>query len=190
VDVVSFFLSAAGAFGKLVGWLSNRRQSDRDALALYFEKISACLREVAERIEAGEAPRDTSRRLAVYALELDAVLRDRGFITVENGPSIDETSLRLRGLIVNAERIWAGVPHISDRAAIELGADELARQLVSYDHPWLKHPHQAEISEIAIDRVQGNLAYRASARKTTDVQPIWDAAGEFSALADTLRASI
>jgi hypothetical protein len=189
VDVVSFFLSAAGAFGKLVGWLSNHRQYDKDALALYFEKISACLREVAERIEAGEAPRDTSQRLAIYANKLDMVLRERGFITAESGPSIDETSLRLRGLIVNAGRIWASVPHISDREAIELGADELAKQLGDYDRPRPWYPHQVEISETAIDRVQGNLAYRASTRKTTDVQPIWDAAGEFSALADTLRAS-
>ncbi len=78
--LLSFFVSAATALGKLTNWFAARNKDQRERIATYFDQIAACLREVAERIEAGEAPRDTCRRLAVFADEIEGLLKDRGYV--------------------------------------------------------------------------------------------------------------
>jgi hypothetical protein len=148
-------------------------------------QIAACLREVAERIEAGEAPRETCRRLAVYASELREVLRELGYLTAAGDASIDETRMRLAGEIIKAEAIW-DVGAVS-RDSVKLAGDDLVRGLALARAPLGKR-NSAELSEAAIDELQSELAARSKSRTHKDVQHIWDAAGEFAALADALRA--
>lgn len=80
VSLLTFFVSAASTFGKLLGWLRNVDRDGRERVANYFDQIASCMREVAERIEAGDPPRDTCRRLAVYADELQNILGDHSYL--------------------------------------------------------------------------------------------------------------
>ncbi|HQV90422.1 MAG TPA: hypothetical protein PLA46_02495 [Phycicoccus sp.] len=193
VSLLSFFLSAAGAFGKLTGWLVKHREADREKVAGYFDEVSACLREVAQRIEDGEAPRDTCRRLAVYAQELQHILGDRGYLTAAGDASIDETRLRLAGELEQAQVLWDRVL-VADADPIDLASATLSRELVYAAEMAKIRPGTSDArlgvapDEATVDRLERELIDRGAFSAQERVQPIWDAAGEFSALADALRA--
>lgn len=192
VSLLSFFLSAAGAFGKLTGWLVNQRQSDRERIAGYFDQVSACLREVAQRVEDGEAPRDTCRRLAVYAQELHHILGDRGYLTAAGDASIDETRLRLAGELQQAHVLWdsasiAGADPI-DLASATLSQDLLIVAMAEARRETNDPRLGVAPDEATVDRLERELIDPRASSTQERVQPIWDAAGEFSALADALRA--
>jgi hypothetical protein len=82
------------------------------------------LREVAERIENGQPPRDTCRRLAVFAAELQSVLED-DYLTPTGDVSIDEARLRLAGGLGHTLRIW----DIQPRDSLAEGVEKLERDL-------------------------------------------------------------
>jgi hypothetical protein len=125
ISFLSFFVSAASAFGKLLSYFRNVNRDTRDDVAKYFDQIAVCLREVAERIENGQPPQDTCRRLAVYATELQGVLRNDGFLTAAGDASIDETRLRLAGEIERAGYLWEGPPTIRDLDNVDLGVQRI-----------------------------------------------------------------
>ena len=193
VSLLSFFLSAAGAFGKLTDWLVKLRQSDREKVAGYFDQVSACLREVAQRIEDGEAPRDTCRRLSVYSQELQRILGDHGYLTAAGDASIDETRLRLAGELEQARTLWDRAL-IADADPIDLASAALGRDLLytaemAEIRPETSDPRLGVApDEATVDRLERELIDLGASSTQARVQPIWDAAGEFSALADTLRA--
>ena len=87
-SLLGFFLSAASAFGSLFGWFRKEDRARKDRVAAYFDQIAACLREVAERIESGDPPRDTCSKLAVYAEELREILDKRDHLNLEERYSL------------------------------------------------------------------------------------------------------
>lgn len=178
-SLIELFLSAAKALGSISQWKLARRESGMQQVADYFEQVAGCLREVAERIEAGDAPRDTCRRLAVYAGELELILADRRYVTPAGDASLDETRLRLVGELGKARGMWAA-SSIADPA--ELTSEDLASVVTLAST--LPKPEPAEST---VERAQAEIAARAEDGHV-GAQPIWDAAGEFKALADALRA--
>lgn len=206
ISLLGFFVSAASAFGKLLSHFRNVRHQTQDEVANYFDQIAACLREVAERIENGQPPRDTCRRLAVFAAELQNILGRDGYLTAAGDASIDETRLRLAGEIQQARNIWVAQ---SDDKAIEVGVKKLTQAFYqnATEHDYYRQ--SAEISgndEFELDALLSRwispkatvqrfedqiileLDAQMGARRDTGVQEIWDAAGEFAALANALRA--
>jgi hypothetical protein len=201
VSLLSFFVSAASAFGKLLSYFRNLHRQTRDDVAGYFDQIAACLREVAERIETGQPPRDTCRRLAVYAAELKNVLGGDGYLTAAGDASVDETRLRLAGEIERAQSIWdLGA---KDADPVDLGARKLTGDLVrnaafSEIRRTTAEKYKVSLSgelsppEAEIERFEGQIMRELDERmgglRDSSVQEIWDAAGGFAALADALRA--
>jgi hypothetical protein len=205
ISLFGFFVSAASAFGKLLSYFRNVHHQTTDAVATYFDQIAACLREVAERIENGQPPRDTCRRLAVFAAELQDILGRDGYLTATGDASIDETRLRLAGEIERVRNIWAA--RLTDND-LDLGVNKLTRNLAmnATNHefrgaPWriagkgdltASPPSPLSQSESTVNRFEKQITCeldaRMDTRKNSSVQEIWDAAGEFAALADTLRA--
>jgi hypothetical protein len=187
--LLGFFLSAAGAFGKLVGWLSNENRKSRERIATYFDQIAACMREVAERIEAGDPPRDTCRRLAVYADELQQILSNRDYLIASSDASIEATRWRLYGEIKRTEAIWGYVGEAVNRQR-EAERARVAKEVVAKVKATSKAGSHSISSGAAIDRLTYELEKEFVGRIDLrgSVQQIWDAAGEFTALADALRA--
>jgi hypothetical protein len=180
--LLGFFLSAATAFGKLAGWLRSEKREDRQRLATYFDQIAACMREVAERIEAGDPPRDTCRRLAVYADELYQILDDRRYPVGSDDASVEAARLRLIQEIRATEGWWVRSTAEKDRASISKKvAAKMQAVIFSKDG--------SESSEMTVDHFISELEreFTDQADSHEYVQKIWNAAGEFSALADSLR---
>jgi hypothetical protein len=200
ISLLSFFVSAATAFGKLLNYFRVHDREVREHVAGYFDQIAACLREVAERIEGGQPGRDTCRRLAVYAAELTNVLKEDDYLTAAGDASIDETRLRLAGEIQRAQSLW-GPPPSGD--AVDLAASKLTRNLAlnaseseifrtSEEKYGVALPRWSSPPEVEIARFEGQLIgeldERTNRPNDNSVQEIWNAAGEFAALADALRA--
>lgn len=182
--MLEFFLSVATAFGNLTSWFARRDEDERERIAVYFEQIAACLREVAERIEAGDAPRDTCRRLAVFADELEGILGARGYLTAAGDASIDETRMRLAGELKKAQTLWD--PSIlTNFDSVDLAREDLRTAI---EVTAMLHNDRYAPSEVAVDRVATELAERMTTNTSNAAQPVWDAAGEFAALASTIRA--
>lgn len=195
--LLGFFLSAAAAFSKLLGWLGNEDRKRRERVAAYFDQISECMREVAERIEAGDPPRDTCRRLAVYADGLQRILGDRSDPISAGDASAEATRSRLAREIEQAVIIWGSVGESEyerrereAEVATQRREAEVATQRVVAEATAAHYGSRSTTPEATIDRLtdqlEGEFAGRIEVRKS--VQQIWDAAGEFTALADALRA--
>lgn len=182
--LLGFFVSAATALGKLTSWFVGRDRQERELIASYFDEIAACLREIAERIENDDPPRDTCRRLAVFADELEGILKNRGYVTTAGDVSIDETRLRLVGELSQAQNLWAD--HRLD--PVDVAANDLRIEIANAatHHRW-PMGREGEPSEATIDRLESELVDRRRTEPSRGVQPIWDAAGEFAALAATIR---
>jgi hypothetical protein len=201
VSLLGFFLSAASAFGKLFGWLRDEDRKSRERVATYFDQIAACMREVAERIEAGDPPRDTCRRLAVYADELQKILGDRIALMTARDTSVEETRQRLIQQIRRTQQLWATAGEARIQQDLRSQLDALQRQeeaeatrtakdvvqqvKIAATDRLHKKSSVAEIDRLA-DELEGEFASRIDIKGT--VQEIWDASGEFAALADALRA--
>lgn len=186
--LLTFFLSVARSLGSLTDWLIARRGAQRELVAAYFERVADCLREVAERIESGQMPHDTCRRLAVYADELDSILRDRGYVTASGDASIDETRMRLAGELVKASTLW-DASSLANVDPAELAALDFARALAFTASSRSERPgdNSETPSAETVARVEREFSERVR-DGMTGAQPVWDAAGEFRALADALRA--
>jgi hypothetical protein len=191
-SLLGFFLSAAQTLGKVTDWLLTRRQSGREQVAAYFERVADCLQEVAERIEAGEAPHDTCSRLAVYADELEGILKDREYLRAARDASIEETRSRLEADLNTAQNVWAPgpatiptrmppTPNPNKAAAARLAMLGRGGERTSLGPG--RHP-----AEATVQRAQQEVAARAADRTPGSTQPVWDAAGQFRALAHSLRA--
>jgi hypothetical protein len=187
--LLGFFLSAAGAFGKLVGWLSSENRRSRERIATYFDQIAACMREVAERIEAGDPPRDTCRRLAVYADELQQILGNRDYLIASGDASIEATRRRLYLEIKRTESMWGYVGEAVNRQR-EAEHARISKEVVAKVKAAAKARSYSISSGATIDRLTDELEEEFAGRIDVrgSVQQIWDAAGEFTALADALRA--
>jgi hypothetical protein len=194
--LLGFFLSTAAAFGKLVGWLSSEDRKTRERVATYFDQIAACMREVAERMEAGDPPRDTCRRLAVYANELNYLLdKDPDFVA-SGDVSVEVTRERLVIEIKQVHDLWMGTEEVVKHK--EVDRKEFVKQLMDAaqgdrpapirDDDWFTPTLFTTRSE------EDHQTYRLERELTLykqfngSLQQVWDAAGEFAALADTLRA--
>lgn len=187
--LLTFFLSVARSLGSLTNWLIARRGAERELVAAYFERVADCLREVAERIESGQMPHDTCRRLAVYADELDSILRDRGYVTASGDASIDETRMRLAGELMKASTLW-DASLLANVDPTELAASDFAGTLAvtaSRHSSEMSGDISATPSAETVARLEREVSERAQ-DGMTGAQPVWDAAGEFRALADALRA--
>jgi hypothetical protein len=184
VSLFTFFVSAASAFGKLTAWLRNTDREQREATAGYFDQVAACLREVAERIETGKPPRDTCRRLAVYANELEGILGRHRNLTAAGDLSIDETRRRLTEELRRTQNRWVAFSPDPIKSDIYLLSHELAEQIWRRNNRYsLEGPPQT-----VVDNLEREFIERAGISARARVQDIWDAAGEFAALADALRA--
>jgi hypothetical protein len=186
--LLGFFLSAATAFSKLLGWLGNEDRSRRERVATYFDQIAACMREVAERIEAGDPPRDTCSRLAVYADELQRILGERNYWISASDASVEATRSRLAREIKQTQRIWMQVGEtMNERRKREaaLVAQSVTREAIAGRHGSHPMTPKATIDRLT-DQFEDEFAGHIDVRRS--VQQIWDAAGEFAALADALRA--
>lgn len=187
---LGFFLSAAVAFGKLLGWLSNENRKSRERVATYFDQIAACMRDVAERIEAGDPPRDTCRRLAVYASELQTFLGNREYLIAAGDASIEATRWRLFREIEHTNYYCGWVLQEGQRNAAALAAGNAIKEIEAVTAKSESNRRLTESEEFEIERLADGYAAELSsyedARMT--VQQIWDAAGDFAALADALRA--
>jgi hypothetical protein len=62
--------------------------------------------EVAERIESGDPPEDTCRRLAVYADELRDLLGSRDYLKAAGDDSIEATRWRLVKEVEYTRNVW------------------------------------------------------------------------------------
>jgi hypothetical protein len=187
--LLGFFLSAADAFGRLVGWLSNENRKSRERIATYFDQIAACMREVAERIEAGEPPRDTCRRLAVYADELHQILGNRDYPIASGDATIEVTRWRLYREIQQAEAAWQSIGEAMNRRR-EVERARVAKGVATKVKAIARANSHSVPSEATIDRLTSELEeeFAGQVNVRRRVQQIWDAAGEFTALADALRA--
>lgn len=172
MGLLEFFVSAAASFGKLLGWLAREGREDRERVATYFDQIAACMREVAERIEAGDPPRDTCRRLAVYANELEVILNARYFPITSGDRSIDDTRQRLTGQVRQVMQAWNEEGGVRQRLKSMAGE---SRRTSPEGH-----------LDILTSALADELAVETDPSQR--IQTIWDASGEFAALADALRA--
>jgi hypothetical protein len=180
VGLLNFFLSAAAVFGKLLGWLSDQDRQSRERIAGYFDQIAECMQEVAERIENGDPPRDTCRRLAVYASELQQILDDRRSPIASNDASIEATRQRLVEEIRETESAWYSAGLAMER---RMEITEKVNLVAAAGSP--PSPSESKADALA-DQFEQELTDQTDRRKS--VQKIWDASGEFRALADALRA--
>lgn len=180
MGLLSFFLSAAAVFGKLLGWLSDQDRQSRERIAGYFDRIADCMQEVAERIENGDPPRDTCRRLAVYASELQQVLDDQRSPIASDDASIEATRQRLVEEIRETESVWDSAGMAFER---QMEIAEKVNLVAAAGPP--PSPSEGEADTLA-DQFEQELTDQKDRRKS--VQRIWDASGEFRALADALRA--
>lgn len=191
-SLFSFFVSAAAAFGKLTAWLRKAQSEQREATATYFDKIAECLREVAERIEAGKPGRDTCQRLAVYANEIQIILGNHRNLTAAGDRSIDETRERLAAELWQVRDMWMGLEFYDSKGRripenedpIEYAVNILSDDLASAEH---SHSHN-RAPQPMIENLEHEFIERSAIGSRARVQDIWDAAGEFAALADALRA--
>ena len=150
-----------------------RVREDRERVATYFDQIAACMREVAERIgRTGDPPRDTCRRLAVYANELEVILNARYFPITSGDRSIDDTRQRLTGQVQQVMRAWNEEGDVRQRLKSMAGE---SRRTSPEGH-----------LDILISALADELAVETDSSQR--IQTIWDASGEFAALADALRA--
>lgn len=173
----------------LAGWLSNENRKNRERIATYFDQIAACMREVAERIEAGDPPRDTCRRLAVYADELQQILGNRDYLIASGDASIEVTRWRLYREIKRTESLWSYVGEAAFRQR-EAERARIAKEVVANVKATAEAGPHSISSGARIDRLTDRLEEEFVSRIGVhrSVQQIWDAAGEFAALADALRA--
>jgi hypothetical protein len=182
--LLGFFLSAATAFSKLMGWLGNENRNSRERVATYFDQIAACMREVAERIEAGDPPQDTCRRLAVYADELQRILDRHEYIISAGDVSFEATRSRLVREIKQTQQTWLETDE--QRRAASAAKGVVDRANVGYYIYASPTPAAIAKMERLTDRLEDEFVGHVDVRGS--VQQIWDAAGEFAALADALRA--
>jgi hypothetical protein len=181
MGLLEFFVSAAGAFGKLLGWLATESRADRERVATYFDQIAACMREVAERIEAGDPPRDTCARLAVYAYEFERILNVRYLqILSDDDDSIEDIQQKLKWQITTVSMGWRR--ELDRREALMAIAN---RRTQSAHDPELTSSKELDTLVNGFER---ELARNSEFNQR--VQKIWDASGEFSALADALRVRL
>jgi hypothetical protein len=201
VSLLGFFISAANSFAKLIGWFRNEDRADKDRIATYFDQIAACMREVAERVEAGDPPRDTCRRLAVYANELRVILgKHRYFIADDDDPLDETTRSRLIEEVGDTLDIWSMTDEKREaeekqqKEALAKGAaseifgkiDAAASQDIGSKLNGSVIDNLTDGSRI--DSLTGELENEFT-DNASNARRVWDAAGEFKALADTLRAS-
>jgi len=179
MGLLSFLLSAANTFGKLLGWLRNQDTQERERIATYFDQIAECIQEVAERIEADDPPRDTCRRLAVYADQLQQILTVPHSLTVSGDESIEETRRRLVEEIKETQRAWLQAGQATMRR------QEIAANMRAAAKKGFRSKPQGDVNKIS-DELELEISGEADRR--IDVQRVWDAAGEFKALADSIRA--
>jgi hypothetical protein len=188
VSLLGFFLSAASTFGRLVSWLRNTDRDNRERIATFFDQIASCMREVAERIESGDPPRDTCRRLAVYTDELQIILGNDSGLVAAGDASIDETRQRLTSGIEQTRMLW--MESLTEDPVVyrlRVASDDLS-QVGTFSETNRRRGKQKP--KAAIDRLahelESEFVHRGDVR--TNTQAIWDASGEFAALADALRA--
>lgn len=147
------------------------------------------MREVAERIEAGDPPRDTCSRLAVYADELQRILGERNYWISASDASVEATRSRLAREIKQTQITWmqVGEETTNERRKREaaLVAQSVTREAFAGRHGSHPMTPKATIDRLT-DQFEDEFAGHIDARRR--VQQIWDAAGEFAALADALRA--
>jgi hypothetical protein len=192
MGLLSFFLSAAATFGKLMGWLSSQDRQDRERIATYFDQIAACMQEVAERVEVGDPPRDTCRRLAVYADQLFYILTYHESVVAGVDSSAEETRRRLVQEIRFAQMTWGGPIQIYKLSSENLKGLEQERkiELVEKIKAATEGSFEPFSPKAAMDSLTKNLGEEFTGRTDLHeaVQRIWDASGDFKALADSLRA--
>ena len=181
MGLLNFFLSAATTFGRLLGWLRDQDRQDRERIATYFDQIAACMQEVAERMENGDPPRDTCRRLVVYASELQQILGGRRFSIASSDSSVEATRLRLAEEIDGTIRVWKSLyPREEARE----------RQALANIEEAAKSGFKLALTESDIDILTNEMEHELMDQ--TDlrlhIESTWEASGEFKALADSLRA--
>jgi signal transduction histidine kinase len=140
---------------------------DGDRVATYFAEIAETLEEVARRVAAGEPGGSTCREIAVYAAELQGVIGDDELFRSTHDASVAETRERLQGMLDSTEQLWWGSER-QFRAASQL-------RLVAIGEARLPDEHAVQAIEDELQRAD-------------DAKSVWDAAGEFRALARTIRA--
>jgi hypothetical protein len=172
--LLGFFVAAAKELREAVAGLRKAPRDERERIATYFDEIAACLREIAKRVEAGDAPGDTCARLAVYAEELEDIIGSHDSLRASRDESVEQTRKRLGAALNRAQSDWAMLAETSDE------------KLWLYASGQWKQDEPSRAGELvwediaAADRVRGGADSAA--------QPVWDAAGEFTALAATFRA--
>lgn len=179
MGLLNFFLSVASLLGNLSGWLEKQARQDRERMATYFDQIAACLREVAERIETGDPPRDTCRRLAVYASDLEQIL------DVRRSTHVDPYS----GDVIPA--LVMGLRYTMNTWSEALSPREGQSQQIMAEITDAANGNLSLLSsEANVESLAGELeeVFASQINYQQKTQVIWDAAGEFSALADGLRA--
>jgi hypothetical protein len=173
VGLLGFFVSAARELRALVGDFERGQREDRARIASYFDDIASCLHDVAERLEAGDAPRDTCARLAVYAEQLGDVIGGSSDLRAWSDTSADEIHKRLTAGLDMARMAWM----TSDQGP--------QGRLFAYA---VREEGAQTPNEDSIAVVWDDISTCARSGGTSAAQPVWDAAGEFRALASTLRA--
>jgi hypothetical protein len=175
IGLLGFFVSAASELRSLVGAFLRSGRENSERVARYFDDVASCLQEVAERVEAGDAPRDTCARLAVYAEQLGNVIGGSSNLRAWSDASVEEMHERLTVRLELAMREWAVVDREEDPHS----------QLFDYA---VEDEAAQPADEDSVQVVTDEITARARSGGPRAAQPVWDAAGEFRALASTLRA--
>jgi hypothetical protein len=189
--ILGVLLNAAKTLGGLVGQLKKAKREKRERVAGYFDEIATTLHDVARRIEAGEPGHDTCVRLAVFAEQLDEVLEGLGPVSHEE--SLDATRARFKRELQTARYMWMAVESPQVRGwrrvknALGSGGDSPAADLLVRRADRVEADLASVDAEGATKQVLAELP-EAHADRVAATQQIWDAAGEFRALAAALRA--
>jgi hypothetical protein len=76
VPIIEKLLSIAKTLLGFKDELEKSRRERRDRIATYFEAISMCLSEVADKLRAGDVPHGRCAELGTYAAQLPATIGD------------------------------------------------------------------------------------------------------------------